>query len=142
MTDETLDPEDWEAFRADARRILDDTIDYLRTRRDEPVWQRMPDRVRESFTTAAPRDGQSLAATYAEYVETVRPYPIGNNHPRFWGWVNGNGTPTAMLAELLAASLDPNCAGADQAPRELELQVVRWFAEAYGLPAETGGLMV
>jgi aromatic-L-amino-acid/L-tryptophan decarboxylase len=47
-----------------------------------------------------------------------------------------------MLAELLAASLDPNCAGADQAPRELELQVVRWFAEAYGLPAETGGLMV
>jgi aromatic-L-amino-acid/L-tryptophan decarboxylase len=140
--DETLDPQDWEAFRTDARRILDDTIDYLQGRREEPVWQRMPDTVRQGFSAPAPDEGQSLATTYAEYRATVRPYLIGNNHPRFWGWVNGNGTPTAMLAEMLAASIDPNCAGADQAPRDLELQVVRWFAEAYGLPSDCGGLMV
>ena len=140
--DETLDPSDWEAFRADAHAILDDTIAYLQQRRDEPVWQRMPEPVRDSFRSPAPREGQSLAATYSEFTGTVRPYLIGNNHPRFWGWVNGNGTPTAMLAEMLAAAIDPNCAGADQAPRELELQVVRWFAEAFGLPADCGGLMV
>ena len=32
--EETLDPEDWEAVRTLGHRMVDDTLDYLRTVRD------------------------------------------------------------------------------------------------------------
>jgi aromatic-L-amino-acid decarboxylase len=44
--EETLDPGDWEEFRRLGHRMLDDTIDYLATRREQPVWQAMPDGAR------------------------------------------------------------------------------------------------
>lgn len=142
LPQETLDPEDWDAFREDAQRILDDTIRYLEQRRDEPVWDRMDDAVRARFTGPAPREGAPLAEVYADFAAHVRPHLLGNNHARFWGWVNGNGTPVAMLADLLAASIDPNCAMADQAPRDVEFQVLRWLADSLGLPEGSSGLLV
>jgi aromatic-L-amino-acid/L-tryptophan decarboxylase len=47
--EETLDPNDWEEFRKLGHRMLDDTIDYLAMRREQPVWQAMPESVRTSF---------------------------------------------------------------------------------------------
>ncbi len=44
-------------------------------------------------------------------MQYVLPYPMGNPHPRFWGWVMGNGTPFAAMAELLAATMNPNMGG-------------------------------
>ena len=38
---------------------------------------------------------------------------MGNIHPRFWGWVMGNGTPLGMLAEMLAAGMNPNMGGGE-----------------------------
>jgi hypothetical protein len=35
---ETLDPADWDALRALARRIVNDAADYTRDVRDRPVW--------------------------------------------------------------------------------------------------------
>ena len=34
-----LDPDDWEAFRTLAHRMLDDSLDHIAGRRDQPVWQ-------------------------------------------------------------------------------------------------------
>ena len=39
-------------------------------------------------------DGADLADVYEQFVRDVLPYPTGNIHPRFWGWVMGTGTPT------------------------------------------------
>jgi len=36
--------------------MLDDTIDYLASRREHPVWQPMPESVRASFQEAPPMD--------------------------------------------------------------------------------------
>lgn len=40
--EETLDPQDWEKFRAFGHRVLDDTITHLATLRERPAWQPMP----------------------------------------------------------------------------------------------------
>jgi aromatic-L-amino-acid decarboxylase len=138
----TLDPHDWEAFRALAHRMVDDTVDHLRTLREQPAWRRMPDDVRASFDEPLPREGEGADAVYDQYVVRVRPYPNGNLHPRFWGWVQGNGTPLAMMADMLAASINPHLAGFDQAPRRVEEQVVAWMAELMGMPAGTSGVLV
>lgn len=138
----TLDPRDWEAFRALAHRMVDDTLDHLRDLRDGPPWRPMPDAVRASFPEPLPREGQGAEAAYADFAERVRPYPNGNLHPRFWGWVQGTGTPLAMMAEMLAAALNPHLAGFDQAPARVEDQVLAWLAELTGFPPTASGLLV
>ena len=51
-----LDPADWDAFRALAHRMLDDSLDHIVGRREEPVWRPMPDAVRARLRRpAAPR---------------------------------------------------------------------------------------
>jgi glutamate/tyrosine decarboxylase-like PLP-dependent enzyme len=140
--EETLDPQDWEKFRKLGHRMLDDTINYLATRREQPVWQPMPDSVRESFHETLPMEPMGAEATYAEFVEKIRPYPNGNNHPRFWGWVQGTGTPLAMMADMLAAAMNPHMAGFDQAPALVEKQVLAWLAEWMGMPRESSGVLV
>ena len=45
---------------------------------------------------------------YRDFAEHIFPNPMGNIHPRFWGWVLGTGTALGALAELLAASDDLN----------------------------------
>jgi aromatic-L-amino-acid decarboxylase len=140
--EETLDPADWDAFRALAHRMVDDTLGHLATLRDRAPWQPMPDDVRTGFDEPLPRGGEGEAAAYEQFRERVLPYPNGNLHPRFWGWVQGNGTPLGMMADMLAAAMNPHMAGFDQAPALVEHQVIRWLAGLMGFPADSGGVLV
>ena len=137
-----LDPADWDAFRAVAHRMLDDSLDHIVGRREEPVWRPMPDAVRRAFDGPLPREPEGLRSTYADFVDTVVPYSMGNDHPRFWGWYMGPGNPVGNLADLLASVLNPNMGGGDHSPVLVEQQVVRWCAEAAGFPTTAGGLLV
>lgn len=78
----------------------------------------------------------------AERARDILPYPTRNLHPRFWGWVMGNGTPVGLLAELLAATMNAHVAGYDQAAAVVERQVTEWFRELMGFPAGASGLLV
>lgn len=140
--EETLDPADWEAFRALAHRMVDDTLDHLATLRGRAAWQPMPPAVRAGFDEPLPRTGEGDEAAYEQFRERILPYPNGNLHPRFWGWVQGNGTPLGMMSDMLAAAMNPHLAGFDQAPARVEHQVVRWLAELMGFPADAGGVLV
>ena len=62
----------------------------------------MPDEVKQNLIQPLPLEGQGPESAYQEFLQNVLPYPNGNIHPRFWGWVQGTGTPLAMLAEMLA----------------------------------------
>ncbi len=142
QAEETLDPSDWEAFRRLGHRMLDETLDHLASLRDQPAWRPMPDEVRAAFHAPVPEDGEGAEAAYRAFAELVRPYPTGNLHPRFWGWVQGTGTPLAMLADMLASALNPHLAGLNQAPALVEHQVIRWLAELMGFPPDTSGLLL
>jgi len=139
--EETLDPADWEEFRRFAHGVIDDTVEWLATLRERAAWSEMPEAVRGSFDEAAPIDGAGAARAYAEFVERVRPYPNGNLHPRFWGWVQGTGTPLAMIADMLASALNPHMAGFNQAPALVEKQVLAWLAELMGFPRGSSGVL-
>jgi glutamate/tyrosine decarboxylase-like PLP-dependent enzyme len=102
----------------------------------------MPPAVRESFNAPVPREGAGDEAAYAAFVERVMPYTSGNLHPRFWGWVQGNGTPLGMMADMLAAGINAHLAGFNQAPTLVEYEVIRWLAELLGMPSDASGLLV
>jgi glutamate/tyrosine decarboxylase-like PLP-dependent enzyme len=140
--EETLDPSDWDEFRTLGHRMLDDMVDFLSTVREKPAWQPVPETVRAALRQPLPTEPQDIEAVYQEFVQNVLPYTNGNRHPRFWGWVQGNGTPLGMLADMLAAGMNPHMAGFNQAPTLIEHQVLAWLTQLMGMPSETSGILV
>jgi aromatic-L-amino-acid/L-tryptophan decarboxylase len=142
LPEETLDPADWAAFRKLAHRALDDAFDAMATVRERPVWQSVPAVVRAEFKAPLPWKGEGAEAAYLDYQRLVAPYPLGNVHPRFWGWVIGGGTPMGVVADMLAAAFNPNCTDFDHGAANVELQVIAWLKEMMGFPSEASGLLV
>jgi glutamate/tyrosine decarboxylase-like PLP-dependent enzyme len=140
--EESLDPQDWDALRALGHRMVDDMLTYLQTVRERPVWQPIPGAVKDHLDRPLPLEPQAPEAVYQEFLDYVLPHPLGNIHPRFWGWVIGTGTPLGALAELLAATMNPNLGGANHVANLVERQVVEWCKAMLGFPAGASGLLV
>jgi len=140
---ETLDPKDWQEFTALGQRMVEEMADHLARLREEPAWQAVPGDVRDALLREAlPVEGQGLERAYEDFRHLVLPYPNGNIHPRFWAWVQGAGDPAGMLAEMLAAGLNPMMAGFQQTPALVETRVIEWLAELMGFPRGSSGLLV
>ena len=142
IDEETLDPQDWDSLRTLGHQMVDDMLTYLETVRERPVWQPIPDDVREFLKQPAPQDGQPPAEVYQEFKDNILPYPLGNIHPRFWGWVMGGGTPFGVLAEMMAATMNPNMGGGDHVPNEVEKQVLGWLKAMMGFPSDASGILL
>jgi len=138
----SLDPSNWDELRALGHRMVDDMLDYLATVRSRPAWRSVPADVRARLAEPLPLEPTPPEAVYEQFKRDVLPYPTGNVHPRFWGWVIGTGTPLAMLADMLASGMNPQVAEFDDAAALVENRVIAWFVELFGLPAGTSGLLV
>jgi len=54
-----------------------------------PVFRAVPDDLAQRFLFAPVlQRARSPDEVLAEFRESIEPYPFGNGHPRFWGWVN------------------------------------------------------
>ncbi len=138
---ETLDPQDWDEMRRLGHRMVDDMMDYLLNIRARPVWQPIPQDIRNSFKSEVPMKPDSPENVYREFKGTILPHPMGNIHPRFWGWVIGTGTPLGALAEFLAATMNPNVGGGDQVAQLVELQVIDWCRQIFDFPENSSGIL-
>ncbi len=142
-TDATLDPKDWDEFRALAHRMVDDSLDFMRSLPDRPAWTPVPGAVRTAITDEPlPMQAQGEQAVYDEFLANVLPYTNGSRSGKFFGWVQGNGTPLGMMADMLAAGMNAHMAGFNDAPRLVELRVIAWLAELMGFPADASGLLM
>ena len=143
MTSETnLDPQDWEATRELAHQMIDDLFDFQQNLRDRPVWRPIPPEAAAFFEQPAPHLPAGEAQAYQEFMEYILPNQMGNFHPRFWGWVMGNGIPYAALADYLASVLNPNMGGGEHIANYVERQVVDWCKEITGFPQDSSGILV
>ncbi|MEL7060442.1 MAG: pyridoxal-dependent decarboxylase [Acidobacteriota bacterium] len=138
---ETLDPDDWNAYEDLLRRAASDLVRSLRTVRERPPWRSPPAEVRAALDEPPPRDGRPLDEVWSRVSREVLPYPTGNIHPRFWGWVTGTGTPTALLADLVASAMNAHAGGYDQSSTLVERQVIRWFVELFRFPVTASGVL-
>jgi glutamate/tyrosine decarboxylase-like PLP-dependent enzyme len=138
----SLDPKDWDRFRAAAHEALDRALARLQHVADGPVWRPTPDAVRARFTEPLPRQPRDLDDVLGDVDALIAPFVVGNTHPRFFGWAHGAGTPVGVVAELVAAALNANCGGRDHVGPVVERQVARWAAEAFGFPEGSSGVFV
>ncbi|HET9407326.1 MAG TPA: pyridoxal-dependent decarboxylase [Candidatus Sulfotelmatobacter sp.] len=139
--EETLDPDNWEEMRELGHRMLDDMIDYLSSVRGRNVWQPVPTEVKQSLSAPLPLEPCALESVYRDFKQHILPYPTGNIHPRFWGWVMGTGTPVAMLAEMLAAGMNSWVGGFDQSATLVEEQVLTWLRDMLEFPVGSSGVL-
>ncbi len=138
--EKSLDPADWKSFRKQAHKMLDDMLDYTENLNTRNVWQPMPANIQAHLHSALTE--KNLEEAHADFMQNILPYAVGNAHPRFMGWVHGGGTPVGMLAEMLAAGLNANLGGRNQAPVEIERQVMRWVRDLFSFPETASGLFV
>ena len=121
--------------------MVDDMLDRLQALPEVPAWQYVPEETeRAILDEPVPYRGQGEQAVYADFMRHVMPYPNGCLHPRFFGWVQGNGTPLGMMADMLAAGLNANMAGSHHSPRFVEEQTLKWLAELMGFPPDSSGV--
>eukprot|EP01037_Dinobryon_pediforme_P003627 gene3627-3674_t len=133
---------DWATVRATGHRMIDDMLDWQQTIGDRPPWQPVPAEVKSRIVEPVPHAGMPIDQVYDAFVRDVLPYPTGNGHPRFWGWVMGTGTPTGMLADMLASGMNAHLAGYDQSAALVEKTVLGWLAHLMGYPQTASGLLV
>src|SRR5258708_14966720 len=135
---------DSETFRRLGYRAIDLAADYLAEVRSRPVFHPMSPTERQTLLEQVlPQEESNPEAIVDFFQEHILPHPMGNGHPRFFGWVNSPPAHLGILAELLAATMDPSCAGGDHAAIYLEHCVTRWLLELLGFPTEGSmGLLV
>jgi glutamate/tyrosine decarboxylase-like PLP-dependent enzyme len=98
--------------------------------------------VKEQLQQPLPLAPQGDEGAYQDFLQNVLPYPHGNIHPRYWGFVNGTGSVLGMLSEMLAATVNPNVGGGDHSAVYVEQQVLSWCKEMLGYPPAASGILV
>jgi len=130
-------------IRRVGRLVVDLIADHLTSLPDEPAFRPFPsDLAQQMMATPAPADGISPDEILRIFKDTIEPYPFGNGHPRFWGWINSPPAVMGIFADALAAALNPSCAGGNHAAIHLERQVLQWFRDLLRFPAASTGLLV
>lgn len=94
------------------------------------------------FDEPPPLEGQPIEKTLAFVREHILPFPMGNSHPRFYGFINATADPVGVAADYMAATMNPNCWGGDHAAIHVEHRVVAWLAELLGYPRTAEGILV
>lgn len=133
-------------FRALGHRLVDQIAGFLDGLPRRPVTAgESPREVRGLLgDDALPETGSSPALLLEETTRLLFDHSLFNGHPRFWGYITSSAAPIGALADLLAASVNPNVGAAVLSPMatEIEAQTIRWIADLIGYPRDCGGLLV
>jgi glutamate/tyrosine decarboxylase-like PLP-dependent enzyme len=108
---------------------------------DRPVFGKVGDAA-SLFDEPLPEEGESVDEVLRFVRERVMTHPMGNSHPRFFGFINATADPVGITADYLAAALNPNCWGGDHAAIHVEQRVIRWLGEILGYPPDADGILV
>src|SRR5213593_927009 len=133
-----------EHFRHLAHEAVDLVADYLAGIAAAPVFTPMTPAERTTLMQEPlAAAGVGPEVVLERFRAAVLPHAMGNGHPRFFGWVNSPPAPIGVIADFLAAALNPSCAGGDHAAIYVERAAVRWLMELIGFPTEGSmGLLV
>src|SRR5260370_4318648 len=102
---------DAETFYHLGKHAVELATEYLETLPDKPVYRPMtPSERHLLLSQPLPEYGRSPEALLDFFEQHILPHAMGNQHPRFAAWVNPAAAPIGMLAEFLAAVLDPSAA--------------------------------
>jgi aromatic-L-amino-acid decarboxylase len=136
-----------EEFRKLGHQLVDRIAELLDSLAQRPVTPaETPETIREALDASRklPDTGVEAEALLDSATRLLFDHSLFNGHPRFLAYITSAPAPIGMLADLLAAAVNPNVGAWPIAPMasEIEAQTVRWIAELIGYPQDCGGLLV
>ncbi len=140
LTEETLDPRNWEKLRTLGHQMLDDMLDYVEDIRSRSTRAPTKEAI-EDICVPLSDNGEGEERVYQVFQRSILPYSLIIASPRFWGVVAGQGSPYGMLAEMLRAGMN----GAQEfsyAEAKVNAQVINWIKEMLGFPKDASGVLV
>ncbi len=135
-----------EEFKRLGHELIDTIAEFIDTIRERPVTTgESPGQIRQVLGHAAlPEHGTPAEALLARAADLVLNHSLLNGHPRFLGYITSSAAPLGALADLLAASVNPNVGANILSPMAtaIEQQTIGWLAELIGVPPGYGGVLV
>ena len=125
-------------LRADGRAAVDWAADYLERIGELPVLARVaPGEIRAALPARAPDDPEPFADVLRDLDEVLLRGVTHWQHPRYFAYFATSASEPAILAELLAATINSVSILWRTAPAATELEgvVLDWTAQLLGLPA-------
>jgi aromatic-L-amino-acid decarboxylase len=125
------------SYRDDLHRAADWAADLPDRVRELPVQARVqPGDVRAKLPDAPPEHGETFEQMLRDVDEIIVPGLTHWNSPRFYAWFANTASEPGVLAELLIAALNVNAFTwlSSPAATELEVTVMDWLAQLFGLP--------
>ena len=125
------------SFREDGAAALEWAARYLEQVSELPVLAQVrPGEVRRALPPSPPEEGEPFAAVLRDLDEILLPAMTNWQSPRFFGYFAISAAEPAILAELLAATLNQVAFiwRTSPASTELELLTLDWLRQLLGLP--------
>eukprot|EP00906_Rhabdomonas_costata_P016344 RCo023444 len=139
---------DWDSYVADFRKAahqaVDQAADLLSKQRQYSVVPQMkPGELIDRLPPQAPDRPENYATILQDFDKTILPAVTHWNHPGFMAFFGTTGSTPAIIAELLAATLNTNGLHWKTSPAVVELEQVTlgWLREWLGLPPEFFGII-
>lgn len=135
-----------EEFKKTGHYLIDAIADFIDTIKQKPVTTgESPKQLQQILGNASlPEHGTNAMELFSKTVDLLFNHSLLNGHPKFFGYITSSPAPAGALADLLAASVNPNVGANILSPMatEIEKQTVRWLAEFIGVAPSYGGLLV
>lgn len=115
---------------------------YVSALDDDRVRRPGADAAAMSLTATFPEEGDGTLAAIDELVR-ASDGALRNSGPRFFHWVVGGTTPSALAADWLTSTLDQSAFAWESTPlgTRCEELAIDWLKELFGLPTSWGGVL-
>jgi aromatic-L-amino-acid/L-tryptophan decarboxylase len=130
------------SFREDGQAALEWAARYLERVPELPVLAQVtPGEIRARLPSSPPEEGEPFSAVLHDLDELLLPGITHWQHPRYFAYFAVTASQPAILAELVAAVLNPVAILWRTAPASTELEglVADWVAQLLGLPDDWHG---
>tara|TARA_R110002073_G_scaffold14998_1_gene60120 strand:+ start:41995 stop:43482 length:1488 start_codon:yes stop_codon:yes gene_type:complete len=133
-------------FRKMGYELIDTISDFFEGISEKPVTtSKTPKELQKVLgNLSLPENGLPAEKLIASASKLLIDHSLFNGHPKFFGFITSSATPIGALADLLAASINPNVGGQILSPMatEIEKQTIQWLAEFIGVSPNYGGVLV
>lgn len=133
-------------FKKIGYQLIDTISDFINTIEEKPVTTgETPKQIQKILgNKSLPKNGESASDLISKATNLLLNHSLLNGHPKFSGYISGSPAPIGILADLLAAAVNPNMGAFILSPMatEIEKQTIKWLAEFIGVSPDYGGILV
>ena len=133
-------------FKKLGYQLVDSISDFLTAIDEKPVTPgETPKQIQQLIKVGnLPENGGDPAALLDRTTQLLFNHSLFNGHPKFFGYITSSPAPFGVLAELLAAAINPNVGAQILSPvaTEIEKQTIKWIADFVGVEDTWDGILV